>query len=135
MSLDSVVLVGLLSAASLTDVRRRRVPWWLTWGETGAGAIAALTGTTITLAASVAGMAFGALCLPLVAMGWFGGADALLLVMVGAWRGWQFALTAAAWTALAGGVLALVAWRRGQHTFAYVPAIALGTLLALLLGR
>ncbi|MGH2352027.1 MAG: prepilin peptidase, partial [Chloroflexota bacterium] len=75
----------------------------------------------------------GVLLLPLVFTGRFGGADALLLAAVGAWLGWRVAVATLWWGALAGAVLAIVALDRGRRSFPYVPAIAAGAVLALLL--
>ena len=131
LSPETLGLVALLAVATATDLWRRRVPWWLTRGGICAGIAVAASSGGATLVASLLGVASGAVFLPLVALGWLGGADVLLLMVVGAWRGWHFALTVALWTAIAGGVLGIVAWLRGQRSLAYVPAIAIGTLLAL----
>lgn len=58
----------------------------------------------------------------------FGGGDAKLIAAVGALLGPVGLLFALFWTAVAGGVLALIAMVRGQRDYAYGPAIALGYL-------
>jgi prepilin signal peptidase PulO-like enzyme (type II secretory pathway) len=128
----ALVVVAILAVATFTDLKGRRVPIWLTCGGMAAGLIVAATQGGPALLDSALGMAVGALVLlPFVFLGGFGGGDALLLGAIGAWYGWLFVLWALWWTALAGGVLALVAWWRKQRSFPYVPAIAIGTLLAM----
>jgi prepilin signal peptidase PulO-like enzyme (type II secretory pathway) len=51
---------------------------------------------------------------------------------LGACLGPSLLLLALFWTAVGGGVLALIAKFRGQADFGYVPAILAGVLLALL---
>lgn len=130
------VVLGLLAVATVMDLRRRTVANWLTLGGIGAGLGATAIAGPAALGASWLGLAVGGLLLlPFVRRGGFGGADALLLALVGAWLGWPLVLWAAWWTALVGAGLALLARRRGQRTFSYVPAIALGTALALVLRQ
>ena len=136
MMLDTparLLVAFLLAAATVADLRSRRIPLWLSLGGCGAGLLtAAFTGFD-TLLLSLAGFAVGVLLLvPLVLHGGFGGADALVLGMVGAWLGWPFILWAAWWTAVVGAVLAIIVWRRGHRTLPYVPAIAIGVGIALL---
>jgi Flp pilus assembly protein protease CpaA len=148
------VLLAVLAAATLCDLRSRRVPAWLTGGGIAAGVLVAAWAGPQALTASLAGAAVGGLMfLPFVWRGWLGGADALLLAAVGAWQGWRVALWAAWWTAVAGALLALAVWgwrawrsRRGAaigtrtggaaraEPFPYVPAILAGAALALVLG-
>lgn len=125
-------LIILLGAATVADLRERLIPAWLTFGGIIVGLLVSAANGPSTLAASLIGMTVGALLLlPFVALGGFGLADALLLAAIGAWKGWQFVLLAAWWAAICGAVLAAIAWRRGQRTFPYVPAILLGAVLAL----
>ena len=127
------VLATVLLAATVTDLRTRHVPGWLTLGTIGAGAfVAALTGAEALRSSLIGLVVGGAILLPFVLRGGFGPADALLLAAIGAWLGWEFALRTAWWAALAGAALALVARCRGRRIFPYVPAIAVGALLALL---
>jgi prepilin peptidase CpaA len=127
------VLAAVLLAATVTDLRARRVPAWLTLGAIGGGTVAAALTGADALRSSVAGLVVGgALLLPFVLRGGFGAADALLLAVIGAWLGWEFALRTAWWAALVGAALALAARCGGQRTFPYVPAIALGALLAMI---
>lgn len=133
--LSMVIVLMLLSAATITDVRRREVPNWLTYGGVVGGLLTAAVSGWASLQVSLLGlMAGGLLLLPLVWLGGFGPADALLLAAVGAWFGWQMALWTAWWASVAGGILAVITWRRGQRVFPYVPAVATGTALALLIS-
>ena len=132
--LEEHVVVGLvLLVATITDVRRRQVPLWLSLGFIASGvALGTLRGPA-GLLASLLGLAVGTLpVVPFVVLGGFGGADLLLLGAIGASEGWHFVVIAECWTALAGAVLALVAWRRHQSSLPYVPAILVGTAIAFL---
>jgi len=130
------IALGLvLVIATTTDVRRREVPLWLTLGAIGSGiALSAIRGPD-QLGLSLVGFLVGIIpAIPFVLVGGLGAADALLLAGVGVWEGWRFVLAALWWTALAGAALALIARRREQHSFAYVPATAFGTVVAYLLS-
>jgi prepilin peptidase CpaA len=104
-----IVLVGLLATASLTDIRHRRIPNWLTL-------TAAVAGLTLNAAAIGArGVLFGIEGL-LLGMGLFmvpyllggmGAGDVKLMASVGAMVGPHAAFVAALCAALAGGVYAL----------------------------
>ena len=110
------ILLALLAAATVCDLRTRLVPLWLTGGGIAAGVLAAAWAGPPALLGSLAGAAVGGLVfLPFVWRGWLGGADALLLAAVGAWQGWRVALWAAWWTALAGAALALAVWGWRAH--------------------
>jgi Flp pilus assembly protein protease CpaA len=110
------ILLALLAAATVCDLRTRLVPLWLTGGGIAAGVLAAAWAGPPALLGSLAGAAVGALVfLPFVWRGWLGGADALLLAAVGAWQGWRVALWAAWWTALMGAALALAVWGWRAH--------------------
>ncbi len=127
-------LLATLGIATVTDVRSRKVPRWVTVGSIALGLLVAGFGGPDALLHSVLGLLVGGLLLlPFVLLGGFGLADALLLGAVGAWQGWQFLLHAAWWMALVGGVLAVVAWRKSKSGFPYVPAVTIGTVLALVM--
>lgn len=133
-SLATGALGLLLLVATVWDVRSRRVPLWLTLGGSAAGLILPVFGGTHAVTLGILGCAAGiVLVLPLVLQGGFGGADALVLGMVGAWLGWPTVLWAAWWSAIVGAGLALVAWRLGHTSLPYVPAIATGAIVTLLL--
>jgi Flp pilus assembly protein protease CpaA len=106
-----VVLFAVLLAATVYDLRSRRVPAWLTGGGIVAGVLfAAWEGPSAVRLSLLGVVAGGLVFLPFVWRGWLGGADALLLATVGAWQGWRLVLWAAWWTALAGAALALGVW-------------------------
>jgi Flp pilus assembly protein protease CpaA len=110
------ILLALLTAATVFDLRTRLVPVWLTGGGIAAGVLLAAWAGPPALLGSLAGAAVGGLVfLPFVRWGWLGAADALLLAAVGAWQGWRVALWAAWWTALAGALLALGVWAWRAH--------------------
>ena len=129
--LATPAVLFLVGTATVTDLRRREVPTWLTVGGGLAGLLAATVCGWQALAPSLLGLAVGGLLLlPFVRAGGFGAGDALLLAAIGAWQGWQFVLWTAWWAAVVGAGLALLAWRHGQRTIPYVPAVALGAALA-----
>jgi prepilin peptidase CpaA len=155
-------LVAALVAATVIDIRTRRIPNELTAALTGVGVGLALTGFSgISVWGSLAGLALGlALMIPGHALGATGAGDVKLMGAVGAVVGPATVVTAFLFTAVAGGVLAVVvAKRRGglaatiertgrliaaskgdaqirsapqAHKFAYGPAIAVGSVLAAL---
>jgi prepilin peptidase CpaA len=159
-----VLAAGLL-AATVIDLRSRRIPNVLTASMTGIGlglAAAGIGGATVT--AAVAGFVFGLLLmLPGYALGATGAGDVKLMAAVGAIIGPALVLLAFICTALAGGVLAvIVAIRRRRlaatlaqtgrlvtapgaapteikaatsaSRFAYGPAIAAGSMLAIFIA-
>src|SRR5438046_6856418 len=82
-------LVALLIVAAVVDVRRRRIPNWLTFALVLSGLGQSLTALqTVTFTQSVAGMAVGFI-LPFVVyiLGGMGAADVKLLAGVGSWLG------------------------------------------------
>jgi prepilin peptidase CpaA len=155
---------GLLVATAI-DLRTRRIPNVVTALMAAAGIALAVTGASgLSLAAVGAGVALG-LCLmmPGHLLGATGAGDVKLMGAVGALLGPGLIVRAFLFTALAGGVLALlVAARRGRlattirgtahlvaqpsdaphnlttagpgRRFAYGPAIAVGSLLAAVMG-
>jgi Flp pilus assembly protein protease CpaA len=128
---DTLVVGGMLLAATLTDLRRREVPSWLTFGGITSGVvIAAMSGADALIVSLLGMLVGGSIVMPFVLIGAFGAADALLLATIGAWTGPVFVLWTAWWMSIAGGVLAIIAWCRGQATFPYVPAISVGAALA-----
>lgn len=159
------VLVGGLLVATVIDLRSRRIPNVLTAGMSGMGLAMAATGIGgIGPGAAVAGFAIGMLLMmPGYMLGATGAGDVKLMAAVGAVVGPGLVVTAFLYTAVAGGVLAvIVAARRGRvaaavagtgrlivaptavkqeirgassaHRFAYGPAIAIGSILAALVG-
>jgi Flp pilus assembly protein protease CpaA len=117
----------------MTDLRRREVPLWLTFGAIAGGIAVGSVDGQRGIVAILAGFLAGLVpLLPFVLLGGLGAADALLLASIVVWEGWRFVLDATWWTAVAGGVLALVTRGRGQISLPYAPAIAAGTVLAFL---
>ena len=159
-----VLAAGLL-AATVIDLRSRRIPNVLTAAMAGLGIGLAATGTSgATVGASLAGLVLGLLLmLPGYALGATGAGDVKLMAAVGAIVGPALVLSAFICTSLAGGVLAIaVAIRRRRlastlaqtgrlvaapgtapqaikaapatSRFAYGPAIAVGSALAVLIA-
>jgi prepilin peptidase CpaA len=156
-------LIAAALAATVIDIRTRRIPNELTVALTGVGVALAATGVSgVSLWGSIAGFAIGlALMIPGHLLGATGAGDVKLMASVGAVVGPSTVVTAFLFTAIAGGVLAIVvAKRRGRlaatiagtgrliatsadaheqirsapqaHRFAYGPAIAIGSVLAAL---
>ncbi len=84
---DTLVVSVMLMVATVTDLRRREVPGWLTFGGIAAGVlVAAMNGANAQFVSLLGLMAGGLTVLPFVLIGAFGVADALLLAAVGAWK-------------------------------------------------
>lgn len=157
-----VVLAAGVLAATAIDLRTRRIPNALTAAMTGIGIAMAATGVSGTsVAGAFAGCALGlVLMLPGYGLGATGAGDVKLMAAVGAIVGPSLVVTAFLCTAIAGGVLAvLVALRRRRlattlaatgrlmgaggrqqietataaSRFAYGPAIAIGSVVAMLI--
>ena len=159
--LAAVALGG--GAAATIDLRTRRVPNQLTLAIAGLGlALAASHATGVTLAGALAGCAIGLLLmLPGHVIGATGAGDVKLFAAIGTLLGPAHIVVAFLYTAIAGGLLAvIVAMRRrrlqetmertaafvrtggsnvgeiehgaANNRFAYAPAIAIGALAALL---
>jgi prepilin peptidase CpaA len=126
--------------SAVIDLRTRRVPNPLTLAIGAGGlAVAGRQSGLDGLLVSFAGLSVGlALMLPGHLFGATGGGDVKLLAAFGTWLGPVAIATAFVYAALAGGALALAvtAHRRRlriqDNTFAYAPAIALGTMAAAL---
>jgi len=158
-----VALAAGALAATIVDIRTRRIPNALTATMAGVGVGLAASGVSgVSLLASMAGFALGlALMMPGHALGATGAGDVKLMAAVGAMVGPGTVVTAFAFTAIAGGIMAIaIAVRRqrlratlsgtgkllaaptgikhqiGSATsssrFAYGPAIAVGSVLAAL---
>jgi len=150
-----------LAIAVYTDVRTRRIPNWLTAGIAAAGFGLAFGGGAVTPMQAALGLLAGlALMMPGHVIGATGAGDVKLMAAIGAVVGPEMALRAFLYTAVTGGVFAIVvAARRGilaptlqdagrlvaapamarttiespsrGNRFAYGPAIAVGTLLSM----
>lgn len=160
MAQIAVLALGL-GAAVFTDVRTRRIPNWLTGAIGGAAFGLAFGGGPVTPMRALLGLVVGlALMLPGHIIGATGAGDVKLMAAVGAVVGPDVIFRAFLYSAVAGGVLAVVvAVRRGRlgttlkattnlvtqpvhakraieasdraNRFAYGPAIAVGTFFSL----
>ena len=111
-TLATTLLPLLMMVAGIGDFLSYRIPNWLT-------GLIALTFFPMALLMGMpldlllwhvaTGVALLAVGFGVFAMGWFGGGDAKLLAAAGLWFGWPAAMQFLVLTALAGGVLALVA--------------------------
>jgi prepilin peptidase CpaA len=155
------VLVAGLLVATVIDLRSRRIPNALTATMAGLGiglAAAGASGTSVV--AALAGFVLGLLLmLPGYALGATGAGDVKLMAAVGAIVGPALVLSAFICTSIAGGVLAIRRRRlaatlrqtgrlvaapgaapqelraaSAASRFAYGPAIAAGSLLAVLIA-
>jgi prepilin peptidase CpaA len=161
MTAVTVLALGLATAV-FTDVRARRIPNWLTGAIVGAGFGMAAGGGPVTPVQAALGLFVGLLLmLPGHVIGATGAGDVKLMSAVGAVVGPGVVLRVFLYSAVAGGVFAIVvALRRGllmktlngardlmvapaaaremvehpsrANRFAYGPAIAAGTCVALL---
>ncbi len=107
----SIAVVAVALVACVSDIRTRRVPNLLTLGGAAAALIfSALQGGLAGFGWSAAGWLTGAvLFFPFFAVRGMGAGDVKLIAALGAWLGAFDALYLAAFTALAGGAMALVA--------------------------
>ena len=161
---SDVIVIGTIAAAGCAaaaiDLKTRRVPNALTLSLAAAGLAVAAAGIgRVSLAGSLAGLAIGvALMLPGHLFGATGAGDVKLFGASGALLGPAAIVAAFIYTAIAGGVLALVvALRRGRlqrtlgsaarlvtgaakaadleaatenNRFPFAPAIAVGAIVA-----
>jgi prepilin peptidase CpaA len=160
-----VVLAAGVIAASVIDIRSRRIPNVVTGAMTGAGLGLAAAGVNdMTLALAGLGFLVGlGLMLPGHMLGATGAGDVKLMAAIGTLVGPALAVNAFLFTAVAGGVLAFAVSIRRQRLavtvagtarliampsdarsemrgatassrFAYGPAIAVGSIIAALVG-
>lgn len=110
MSVLDAVIIAIVTVACFFDLRTRRIPNALTFGAAIAGfAFAGAVNGLNGLGMSLAGWAVAvALFLPFFLLRGMGAGDVKLLGAIGAWLGPAGALATAFFTALAGGVLALL---------------------------
>ena len=121
MSSLPVVFVTLTALAGcIHDLRTRRIPNYLTFGSAGVAMIFALTtGGWSGLAIAIGGWALGvALFIPFVLLRGMGAGDVKLLAALGSWVGPISLLSLTFYTAISGGVMAVlvVLWRRKLMT-------------------
>jgi len=113
-------VIATAVAGCLHDLRSRRIPNYLTFGS----AVLAIAYGTATagwsgLGIGLAGWAVGVLLfLPFFLLRGMGGGDVKFLAALGAWLGPTSLLSLTFYTAIAGGVMALVVvlWRRKLQT-------------------
>jgi prepilin peptidase CpaA len=159
----AAVAIGVL-IATVVDIRTRRIPNDLTATMAGIGVGLAATGISgMPLWASMLGFVLGlALMMPGHLLGATGAGDVKLMAAIGAIVGPAVVVSAFLFTAIAGGVLALIVATRRKRLaatfagagrlmagsdvqqeiraatpasrFAYGPAIAVGSILAMLVG-
>lgn len=158
-----MVLAAGLLAATVIDLRSRRIPNQLTAAMAVIGIALAASGTSgLSLGGSLLGCVLGLLLMmPGYALGATGAGDVKLMAGVGAIVGPALVLSAFMFSAMAGGVLALIVAAQRQRLgatiagtgrlmtapasapqeiraastvrrFAYGPAIAIGSMLAVL---
>ena len=135
MTLALAIVLG--AAAVVEDVRRRRLPNWLTAGGVAAGMACAAWGGWRSLGMAAAGAAVGfLLLLPFHLLGAMGGGDVKLMAAYGAVFGPAGILIAGVFAAVFGGLSAAGAllWNRRARAIPYAPAIVLGACLSLLGG-
>ncbi len=137
MWLQQAIALALGVVAAVEDVRRGRVPNWLT----GAGVLAAFAcaapGGSHALARVAEGIAIGfAIFLPLYGVGAMGGGDVKLLAAFGGLLGPVNTVMAVLFAAVAGALfaLAMLLVRPQSRSLPYAPVIVLGAWLALLGG-
>jgi len=117
------LLVGLTAVVGcLHDLRNRRIPNYLTFGSAALAILyAGVTAGWAGLGVALAGWAVGiVLFIPFFLLRGMGGGDVKLLAALGAWVGPASLLSITFYTAIAGGVMALVVilWQRKlQSTF------------------
>lgn len=124
------VIVLLLGIACVCDFRSREVPDWIAITIALVGFGATILGwwdssMMWVIAGGLVGLLIG---YALFHFAKLGGGDAKLIAALGVLVGPVGLLIVLFGTAVAGGVLSLVAISRGKKDFAYVPAIALGFL-------
>lgn len=124
------VIVLLLGIACVCDFRRREVPDWIaiTIALVGFGATILGWWDSSMMWVIVGGLVGLLIGYALFHFAKLGGGDAKLIAALGVLVGPVGLLIVLFGTAVAGGVLSLVAISRGKKDFAYVPAIALGFL-------
>ena len=131
------VAICLGAAAVVEDLRRRRLPNWLTAGGVAAGMACAAWGGWRGLGMAAAGAAVGFLMLlPFNLLGAMGGGDVKLMAAYGALLGPSGILLAAVFAAVLGGLSAAATLLLKPRTAAipYAPAIVLGAWISWLGG-
>ncbi|MDP3295073.1 MAG: A24 family peptidase [Nevskia sp.] len=104
------ILLAALVAATIIDIRIRRIPNLLSLGAAALGLLLAASGYgSVTLAASLGGLALGlAALLPLYLIKAMGAGDVKLMAAVGAFLGPSVTLAAVLCTFIAGALIAII---------------------------
>lgn len=110
-------VLAILAAATVTDLRARRIPNGLTLGGAAVGLIAssAAYGLDGTLASAAGWLVGFGLLLPLFLARGLGAGDVKLIAALGALKGPEFVFFTCLWSAVAGGLFALVGLLRSRR--------------------
>lgn len=131
MTLAAALIVGAGVAATVVDIRQRRVPNVLTMGLASVGLLLAMSGFgTVTLGGALGGLALGlALLLPAHIFGATGAGDVKLLAAFGSLLGPASVFDAFLRAAILGGVMALAValWRGRLRETLYGTAMLVTT--------
>ena len=111
--MENYFLIGAVlvaSVAAFSDVRKARIPNWLTYSSLATALVlrAAVLGWAGFKSGALGMLAAGGIFLILFFMGAMGGGDMKLMASTGAWVGSDHVVTILLVAAMAGGVLALV---------------------------
>jgi leader peptidase (prepilin peptidase)/N-methyltransferase len=122
------ILIGILLASAVTDLRHRRVPNAIViFGAVVLLAASAVSGGD-AFTKSLLGLGLALLIgFPAFAVGWFGGGDVKLFMLVGMGVGPTQLLLTLPWILIAGGVVALV--YRSSSSVPYAVAILAGVVI------
>lgn len=104
------IAIVVAAAACVYDLRTRRIPNVLTFGAAVAALVfhAAMAGTTGVMTTAGGWLLGVALFFPFFALGGLGAGDVKLLGAIGAWLGPGVVLPVGMYSALAGGIFAIV---------------------------
>jgi prepilin peptidase CpaA len=131
MTVTAALVIGAGVAATVIDIRRRRVPNVLTMGVASLGLVVAMAGVgAVTVGAALGGLALGlALLLPAHVFGATGAGDVKLLAAFGALLGPADVFNAFLRAAILGGVIALTLalWRGRLRETVYGTALLMTT--------
>jgi prepilin peptidase CpaA len=131
MTLTAVLVIGAGVAATVVDIRQRRVPNVLTMGIASVGLLLAMGGFgTVTIGGALGGLALGlALLMPAHIFGATGAGDVKLLAAFGALLGPADVFDAFLRAAILGGVMALTValWRGRLRETLYGTAMLVTT--------
>jgi len=118
----------LLLIATICDFRTREIPDWISVAIATIAVVASIAGwlgisLTWVIAGGIVGLLIG---YGLFRFAQLGGGDAKLIASLGLLLGPAGIMILLFGMAVSGGVLSLIAIRRGQRDYAYVPAITAG---------